>query len=149
MKKFNFKHLDCNDSGLSKTVLECLASLSDQVGEYGGDLHSGLFNSGDVYIYYAEAVKDLDELDTWSVIDKVITYHNYNFGEFKPNSIDPCYFANMMIYIIGEELLAHSEHLNNECWDREMTKEDLAIIEDELQIYLENLTKDLTEIAFE
>lgn len=149
MKKFNFKNLACNDSGLSETVLACLATLSDKVGEYGGDLHSVLFNADETYIYYAEAEKDLAELGTWDVIDKVITYHNENFGEFKPNSIDPCYFANMMVYIIGEELLCHSDHLNNECWDRGMTEEDLAIIEDELQSYLEGLENDLTEIAFE
>lgn len=28
----------------------------------------------------------------------MIKYHNDNFGEFKPNSIDPCYFANFMVY---------------------------------------------------
>lgn len=149
MKKFNFKNLACNDSGLSETVLACLATLSDKVGEYGGDLHSILFNEDTTYIYYEDAETDLDELGTWAVIRKVIDYHNDNFGEFKPNSIDPYYFANMMVYIIGEELLRHSDHLNNECWDREMTEEDLAIIEDELQTYLESLTKDLTEIVFE
>lgn len=149
MKKFNFKNLACNDSGLSGTVLACLATLSDKVGEYGCDLHNELFNSSQEYIYYADAEKDLEEVGTWTCIDKVISYHNDNFGQFKPNSIDPCYFANMMVYIIGEELLRHSEHLNDECWDREMTVEDLAIIEDELRTYLESLAEDLTEIAFE
>lgn len=148
MKKFNLKNLACNESGLSKTVLACLATLSDKVGEYGGDLHSSLFNVDDTYIYYADAEKDLEEVGSWNVIDKVITYHNDNFGEFKPSSIDPCYFANMMVYIIGEALLQHSEHLTDECWDREMTEEDLAIIEDELQTYLESLTEDLTGIVF-
>lgn len=149
MKKFNFKNLACNDSGLSGTVLACLAALSDKEGVYGCDLHNELFNSSEEYIYYADAEKDLEEVGSWTCIDKVISYHNDNYGEFKPNSIDPCYFANMMVYIIGEGLLQNSDHLIDECWNREMTEEDLAIIEDELQSYLDGLECDLTEIAFE
>lgn len=149
MKKFNFEKLACNDSGLSETVLLCLERLSDQAGVYGGDLHYQLFNSDQEYIFYASAEEDLDEIGLWACIDKVISYHNDNFGEFKPDSTNPCYFANMMVYIIGNELLQHSTHLNNECWGRELTDEDLAIIEDELQLYLEGLTDDLTEVVFD
>lgn len=149
MKKFNFKNLACNDSGLSGTVLSCLEVLSDKDGIYGGDLHNELFNTSEEYIYYADAEKDLAEVGIWAMIEKVVSYHNDNFGEFKPDSINPCYFTNMMVYIIGEELLRHSEHLNKECWDRELTDEDLVIIEDELQSYLEGLTDDLTEIVFD
>lgn len=148
MKPFNFEELACNDSGLSASVLGCLEYLSDKVGVYGGDLHNELFNSKQEYICYANAEKDLDELGTWACIKLVFNYEKFNFGEVL-SKVDACQFANMVVYIVGECLLRNSEHLNDECWDKELEESDLEIIRNELQAYLESLNDDLTNIAFE
>lgn len=148
MKKFDFKILKCAGSDLSRAVLTCLEYLQDKEGVYGCDLHGELFNSDQYYIYYSDAVKALDEVGMWDCIECVMTYHVENFGEFEPKNVNPYFFANMMIYLIGEALLIHSEHLNHECWDRRLTNEDLEIIEDEIQSYLELLSADLSNIAF-
>lgn len=148
MKPFNFEDFACNDSGLTKMTFRCLEQLSHCEGVYGCDLHNALFNDGESYIHWVEAEKALDEIGTWDVIKLVIAYENFNFGEFNLKRIDPCVFANMMIYIIGESLLRNSTHLNENCMDRELDDKDIEIIRNEIQAYLETLNSDLTEIAF-
>ena len=43
----------------------------------------------------------------------------------------------MLVYIYGEFLLNQVEHLKGEAWDRELTEEDLEIISDQLEQWLE------------
>lgn len=148
MKPFNFEGLKCNDSKLSDKVLEMLQNLDSCVGEYGSDVHNKLFNESEGYIFYAEAEEALNEVGTWDCIKQVLQYENNNFGVVDLKNLNSCHIANMMIYIIGIEVLAESDHLQNSVWDKELTPDDLEIICNELQDYLVSVDMDLTELAF-
>ena len=63
-------------------------------------------------------------------------YEVDNFGETY-TEIEPCKIANMLVYIYGEFLLAQVEHLQDEALDRELTEEDLEIINIQLEQWLE------------
>lgn len=148
MKKFNLETISkAYGSGLSMKVIDRLVnSLVDCEGVYGCDLHSRLFNEELLYIIVAEAETDLEELNVFNCIDLVKEYEKSNFGEFN-SEIEPCRIANMVCYILGE-FINESKHLTDNCWDNELTEEDLEIIEDELQTYLEILDEDLSSVAF-
>lgn len=149
MKKFNLETISSkvDKSGISKKVIAGLVNqLSDCEGVYGCDLHQRLFNEEEFYIMVADAEKDLEELGVFNCIGLVKSYESSNFGDFF-TEIEPCRIANMVCYIVGE-FIYKSEHLSNNCWDDELTENDLAIIEDELQTYLESLDDDLSNVAF-
>lgn len=148
MKEFNFVGMAACGCGLSETVLNTLERLPDMVGKYGCDVHSLLYNGYQNYMSYDAAEVDLDEVGTFNCVKCVVKYQNDNYGQVS-NDIDACKVADLMVYIMGECLLRKSEHLQNECWDRELTEDDVAIITDELQTYLEGLSDDLTNVAFD
>lgn len=149
MKKFNLETiLKAYDSGISKKVIDRLVNqLSDCEGVYGCDLHGRLFNEEPFYIMVANAEKDLNELGVFNCLGLVREYEKFNFGEFN-TEIEPCKIANMVCYIMGE-FINNSEHLTDKCWDDKLTENDLVIIENELQNYLESLDEDLSNVAFD
>lgn len=71
-----------------------------------------------------------------SAIRLVRNYEVDNFGE-NYTEIEPCKIANMLVYIYGEFLLAQVEHLQGDALDRELTEEDLEIITEQLEAWLE------------
>jgi len=78
----------------------------------------------------------VDSVGVWSAIRLVRNYEVDNFGETY-TEIEPCKIANMLVYIYGEFLLAQVEHLGGEALDRELTEEDLEIIAEQLEAWLE------------
>lgn len=148
MKEFNFVGMAACGGGLSETVLNTLERLPDMVGKHGGDLHNLLYNEYQHYTSYDAAEVDLDEVGTFNCVKCVVKYQNDNYGRVS-NDIDACKVADLMVYIMGECLLRQSDHLQSSCWDRELTEDDVAIITDELQTYLEGLPDDLTNVAFD
>lgn len=149
MKTFNLETISkAYDSGMAQKVIDRLFNqLADCEGVYGCDLHSRLFNEEQLYIMVAEAEGDLEELGVFNCICLVKEYEKFHFGEFN-TEIEPCKIANMVCYIMGE-FINNSEHLTNKCWDDKLTEKDLEIIEDELQVYLESLDEDLSNVAFD
>ena len=149
MKKFNLETiLGAYESGISRKVIDRLAnSLSDCEGVYGCDLHSRLFNEELLYIMPGEAAEDLGNIGVFNCIRLVREYEQSNFGEFS-TEIEPSKIANMVCYIVGE-FINKSNHLTNNCWDDKLTEKDLELIEDELQVYLESLAEDLSNVAFD
>ena len=150
MKKFNLETiLGAYESGISRKVIDRLAnSLSDCEGVFGCDLHSRLFNEERLYTTPGEAAKeDLENTGVFDCIRLVREYERSNFGEFN-TEIEPPKIANMVGYIVGEFIINKSNHLTNNCWDDKLTEKDLEIIEDELQVYLESLDEDLSNVAF-
>lgn len=138
MKTINFEKYNINDDDILERTGELFSDrLPEAVGQYGCDLHSFLFNEDYAFIYNNEAEEACDSVGVWSAIRLVKKYEEDNFGESN-TEIEPCKIANMLVYIYGEFLLAQVEHLQGEAWDRELTEEDLEIISDQLEQWLES-----------
>ena len=99
-------------------------------------MHNFLFNEDYAFIYDNEAEEAFDSVGVWSAIRLVHKYEMDNFGK-STTEVEPCKIANMLVYIYGEFLLAQVEHLQGEAWDRELTEEDLEIIAEQLEQWLE------------
>lgn len=125
-----------NDKILQRTGELFLDRLPEAVGQYGCDLHNFLFNEEEAFIYNNEAETACDSVNTWSAIRLVKKYEEDNFGECN-TEVEPVKTANMLVYIYGEFLLAQVEHLTGDALDRELTEEDLEIIADQMEQWLE------------
>lgn len=137
MKTINFeKYNISNDKILERTGELFLDRLPEAVGQYGCDLHSFLFNEDYTFIHDNEAEEACESVGVWSAIRLVRKYEMDNFGEAY-TEIEPCKIANMLVYIYGEFLLNQIEHLTEEAWDRELTEEDLEIINAQMAQWLE------------
>lgn len=137
MKTINFeKYNISNDKILERTGELFNDRLPEAIGQYGCDLHNFLFNEDYAFIYDNEAEEACDSVGVWSAIRLVHKYEMDNFGESN-TEIEPCKIANMLVYIYGEFLLAQVEHLQGEAWDRELTEEDLEVIAEQLEQWLE------------
>lgn len=66
----------------------------------------------------------------------VSTYEKNNFTEVT-TEIEPCKIANMLVYIYGEYLLNQVAYLQGDKWDEELTEEDLNIIVEQVEEWLE------------
>lgn len=137
MNTINFeKYNTSNDKILERTSELFNDRLPEAVGKYGCDLHNYLFNEDYAFIYDDEAEEAVNSVNIWSAIRLVKKYEEDNFGESN-TEISACKIANMLVYIYGEFLLAQVEHLGNDAWDRELTEEDLDIIAEQLEQWLE------------
>jgi hypothetical protein len=137
MKTINFKKFNINNDKILDHADELFNDrLADAVGQYGCDLHSFLFNEDYAFIHNNEAEEACNSVNTWSAIRLVKKYEEDNFGECN-TEIEPVKTANMLVYIYGEFLLAQVEHLTGDAWDRELTEEDLEIIADQMEQWLE------------
>ena len=72
---------------------------------YTCDLHHVLYNEPQHYIYYVDAEEVTTELDVWECVGVVQTYEQQHFGEVHTTLSDACKVANMVVYIMGYELL--------------------------------------------
>lgn len=137
MKEINFNKYDVmNDYILRRTGELFNDRLPDAVGQYGCDLHNFLFNEDYAFTWNNEAEEAVNSVNTWSAIRLVHKYEMDNFGETY-TEIEPCKVANMLVYIYGEFLLNQVEHLRGDAWDRKLTMEDLEIIADQMEQWLE------------
>lgn len=137
MKAINFEKFNINDDKIFERAGELFNNrLAYAVGQYGCDLHHYLFNEDYAFIHNDFAEEACESVNTWSAIRLVKKYEEDNFGECN-TEIEPCKIANMLVYIYGEFLLNQVEHLTGEAWDRELTEEDLAIINTQLEQWLE------------
>lgn len=137
MKAINFKKYNINNDLILERAGELLNDrLPDAVGQYGCDLHHYLFNEYYAFILNNEAEEAVNSVNVWSAIRLVRKYEMDNFGETY-TEIEPVKIANMLVYIYGEFLLNQVEHLHGEALDRELTEEDLEIIADQMEQWLE------------
>lgn len=137
MKSINFEKYNINDDKILERTGELfLDRLPEAVGQYGCDLHNFLFNEEEGFTWDNEAEEACDSVNVWSAIRLVRKYELDNFGKTY-TEIEPCKIANMLIYIYGECLLDQVEHLKGEAWDRELTEEDLELIAEQLEQWLE------------
>lgn len=69
------------------------------------DLHHEVFNMVPCFIYTADAIKELDTFGSWEAIGEVKDYELSNFGEVYTDLSDPVAVANMLLYIVGEDII--------------------------------------------
>ena len=98
------------------TNLEALEKILEFIGnDYEGcyeDLHKEIFNSDYYIVGTYQAKKALEEYGVFEAIKKVMEYEKYNFGEVLTEIHDPEKLANMLWYIIGEDVLSYNDNIN-------------------------------------
>lgn len=73
------------------------------------DMHHIVYNQDQTYIYTDSAERDLEQVGTFLAVRTVMDYEQTQFGQTAPalQYGDPCWVANMVVYILGEALIAH------------------------------------------
>ena len=138
MKAINFEKYNLNNDKIFSAMGEMFnARIESAEVVYGCDLHNYIFNSEESFIYNDEAEEACDSVGTWSAIRLVYTYEKDFFGEVT-TEIEPCKIANMLVYIYGEYLLNQVAYLRGDKWDEKLTEEDLNIIVEQVEEWLEH-----------
>ena len=86
--------------------------LEDKVGLgiEASDLHHYLCNQ-DYFIIGTDKAKKFLNDDAFEAIELIKNYEQFNFGEVSTDLSDPEKVVNMFAYIVGEHILAESDHL--------------------------------------
>lgn len=73
------------------------------------DMHHTVYNQDNTYVYTADAKRDLEQIGTFNAIQTLMAYEQDNFGQTAPAEKygNPCWVANMVVYILGEALISH------------------------------------------
>lgn len=73
------------------------------------DMHHEVYNRDNTYVYYEDAERDLESIGTFLAIRTVMQYEQDNFGQTAPAEKygNPCWVADMVVYILGEALIYH------------------------------------------
>ena len=120
------KYLNCENM-IADAKSAIIKALTDE--EYSGyycDLHDHVFNEDYHYIYTSEAEDDLNAIGVFDAIGVIVKYAKDNFGEVDDDFTSPCNVANMLYYIVGEEVLwdlFYGCELWKEVWNDEATEE--------------------------
>ena len=118
---------DLNCAGMIEDAKAAIIeALTDE--EYSGyycDLHNCLFNEDYHYCYTSEAEDDLNAIGVFNAISVIVKYEKEEFGEVNTDFTDPCKVANMLYYIVGEEVM--SDMFDGcELWDEVRDGEAMA-----------------------
>ena len=96
---------------------------------YAFDLHNELYGAQQHYIYYATAKEAAAELDTFECIGAVQKYEQDHFGEVYTRLADACQVTNMVVSILGYELLdaiyGDTRYFGDK-WNEQLSAGDLA-----------------------
>ena len=100
----------CKDLNCEGMIADAKAAIIEALtdGEYSGyycDLHNELFNTDYHYIYTSDAKKALNEIGVFDAIGVIVKYETEEFGVVNTDFTSPCEVANMLYYIVGEEVL--------------------------------------------
>lgn len=101
------------------------------VDTYGCDLHHELCNK-DYFIIGTYKAKKFLGAATFEIIEMIKEYEQNNFGEVSTDFSNAEKVANMFAYIIGQEILNESNHLNK-LWNDFLNEEDIKTIRKELK----------------
>ena len=111
----------CKDLNCESMIADAKAAIIEALtdGEYNGyycELHNELFNTDYHYIYTSDAKKALNKIGIFDAIGVIVKYETEEFGVVNTDFTSPCNVANMLYYIVGEEVLYD---LFDECelWD--------------------------------
>ena len=96
---------------------------------YACNLHNELYSEPQHYIYYAHAKEATAELDTFECIGAVQKYEQDQFGEVYTRLSDACHVVNMVVSILGYELLdaiyGDTRYFADK-WSKQLSAADLA-----------------------
>ena len=100
----------CKDLNCAGMIFDAKAAIIEALTdeEYSGyycDLHDHVFNEDYHYIYTSEAEDDLNAIGVFDAIGVIVKYEKEEFGEVNTDFTNPCNVANMLYYIVGEEVL--------------------------------------------
>ena len=116
---------------------------------YAFDLHNELYGAQQHYILYARAKHAAAELDTWECIGAVQKYEQGQFGEVYTPLSDACHVANMVVSIMGYELLdaiyGDTRYFGDK-WNEQLSDADLAAMLTLAEEWLEENPEGLQEI---
>lgn len=98
---------------------------------YNIDLHHEVFNTNYFYVYVSDAIESLEEYGTFEAIGEIVGYERCRFGEVSTDLSSPCDVANMLVYILGEEVVKSVQDELEE-WHHEL-EEEVQENEKELQ----------------
>tara|TARA_R100001460_G_scaffold10877_2_gene25563 strand:+ start:128 stop:511 length:384 start_codon:yes stop_codon:yes gene_type:complete len=112
--------------------------LEEGVGQdqYIEDLHNEIFNT-DYFIIGTYKAKQWLGDETFNAIEKIKNYEESNFGQVSTDISDPEKVANMLAYILGEEVL------NDSMFYQTLTSYHTGVKLDEHRL---NLIKDSLEV---
>tara|TARA_R100001509_G_scaffold66381_1_gene36813 strand:+ start:303 stop:686 length:384 start_codon:yes stop_codon:yes gene_type:complete len=112
--------------------------LEEGVGQdqYIEDLHNEIFNT-DYFIIGTYKAKQWLGDETFNAIEKIKDYEESNFGQVSTDISDPEKVANMLAYILGEEVL------NDSMFYQTLTSYHTGVKLDEHRL---NLIKDSLEV---
>lgn len=100
------KDLNC-ESMIADAKAAIIEALTDE--EYSGyycDLHDHVFNEDYHYCYTSEAEDDLNAIGVFNAISVIVKYETEEFGVVNTDFTNPCNVANMLWYIVGEEVMS-------------------------------------------
>lgn len=96
---------------------------------YACDLHNELYGAQQYYILYAHAKEAAAEIDTWECVGVVQKYEQDQFGEVYTRLADACQVVNMVVSILGYELLdaiyGDTRYFGDK-WNDQLSAGDLA-----------------------
>ena len=111
-----------------------IEKLEEGYDGYLCDLHNEVFNMEMYTNNRDEAIKILDSLGAYSVIEEITRYEQDNFGEVNTHRLaSPCDVLSMFWYITGEEALAElAEDVPefDELWNEELTEDECFVLID-------------------
>ena len=114
---------------LKSIIIEHLEWYEGEVSE----LHHECFNTDYFIIGTYQAKKWLEEnYGVFEAIAKIVEYEQNNFGESYTSIEDPEKVCNMLVYIIGEEILQDVKAFQDN-WDKKITPELAKEIIEELE----------------
>ena len=101
----------CTDLNCAGMIFDAKAAIIEALTdeEYSGyycALHDHLFNEDYHYCYTSEAEDDLNAIGVFDAIGVIVKYEKEEFGEVNTDFTDPCKVANMLYYIVGEEVMS-------------------------------------------
>ena len=118
-----------------------IEKLEEGYDGYLCDLHNEVFNMEMYTNNRDEAIKILDSLGTYSVIEEITRYEQDNFGEVNTHRLaSPCDVLSMFWYIVGEEALAElAEDVPefDELWNEELTEDECLVLIDRFKKKME------------
>ena len=101
----------CKDLNCAGMIFDAKAAIIEALTdeEYSGyycDLHDHVFNEDYHYCYTSEAEDDLNAIGVFDAIGVIVKYEKEEFGEVNTDFTNPCNVANMLYYIVGEEVMS-------------------------------------------
>ena len=121
-----------------EAIADIIDTLESGYSDYYCDLHNEVFNTDYYIIGTWQAKEALNEYDVFDAIETVQDYEKSNFGEVYTDVTNPEALANMLYYIIGEEVICDMYDIaafaNN--WNNDADEETSAAIISELNDWL-------------